>query len=158
TRSTPASDPDRARDRLIGLLVHRMFERRLDASLDDRQLSDSARVLCRPDETVDILSIDDVAARAATLYRQLQTKAEVAALRAEGEAHYEVPYTVTSRATGEVTRGVFDCLVVRPDRSAVVVELKTGVPRPEHATQASRYREALAALLPDHRAEIRLVY
>jgi hypothetical protein len=40
----------------------------------------------------------------------------------------------------------------------VIIELKTGVPRPEHEQQLALYRAALQAVVPSARVDARLVY
>ena len=49
-------------------------------------------------------------------------------LLAAGTCYFEVPFSLRSPdgRPGDVVRGVIDCLVVRPDGSATVLEFKTG--------------------------------
>jgi RecB family exonuclease len=57
-----------------------------------------------------------------------------------------------------VVRGRIDCLVHRPDGSVVILESKTGQPRPEHEQQVELYRAALGASLPGKTIHTRVVY
>jgi hypothetical protein len=57
-----------------------------------------------------------------------------------------------------VRRGTIDCLIRRPDGGFVVVEVKTGPPRPEHQRQLDAYLAAIQALGPGIRATGCLVH
>jgi len=59
---------------------------------------------------------------------------------------------------GQVLRGTVDCLIRRPDGALVVVEVKTGAPRPEHRRQLDAYLGAIQALGPSIRATGVLVH
>ena len=59
---------------------------------------------------------------------------------------------------GDIVRGVVDCLIVRPDGSATVLEFKTGEARPEHQAQAALYGEAMNALLGLTAVSVKVLY
>jgi RecB family exonuclease len=59
---------------------------------------------------------------------------------------------------GRVLRGTIDCLIRRPDGALVVVEVKTGPPRPAHERQLQAYLGAVQALGPGIRATGRLIH
>ena len=54
--------------------------------------------------------------------------------------------------------GTLDCVVVGPDGVPVVLEFKTGAPRPEHRLQAAIYEQAARAAFNVESARVRLVY
>ena len=87
---------------------------------------------------------------------RLATRADVVALFAEGTAAFEVPLSL--HEDGRVLRGTIDCLVRRPDGSLLVIEVKTGPARPEHARQLEIYLAAFRALGPAIRATGCLVH
>ncbi|MGH6944705.1 MAG: PD-(D/E)XK nuclease family protein, partial [Geminicoccaceae bacterium] len=55
-------------------------------------------------------------------------------------------------------RGTIDCLIQRPDGSVMVVEFKTGRPRPSHERQLGIYVAAARACFPDSAIDGRLIY
>jgi hypothetical protein len=135
-------------ERLVGTLVHRLFQRQPSPDLDLTALSAVARRLCQPQELVDVPSPDDLAANAAALYARFRDRDDVRAVFAAGECWHEVPFSyVPPGQPDAVVRGVVDCLVIAPDGDVTVVELKTGRPRPEHERQAALYARAMAAVL-----------
>jgi ATP-dependent exoDNAse (exonuclease V) beta subunit len=85
---------------------------------------------------------------------------DLAAILASGRRVYEVPFSLrTMSAEGPcILRGTIDCLVRREDGSVVVVEFKTGRPRPEHQRQIGIYVDAARALFPAASVEGKLVY
>ena len=75
------------------------------------------------------------------------------------DASAAVPFSYRPpTGTDVIVRGRLDCLVIRADGAATIVEFKTGRPRPEHEAQAAMYRDALQAALPGRSIDIRLVY
>ena len=77
---------------------------------------------------------------------------------ASGQAFYEVPYSFAPADRTELERGVIDCLVVPADAPPIVLEFKTGEPRPGHAAQVERYAAATRAILGVDRVETRILY
>ena len=95
-------------------------------------------------------------------WRSLRSRKDVAALLAGERVLYEVPFSMTSRRGQDlqpvILRGAIDCLVQKNDGSILVVEFKTGRPRPSHQRQLDLYVDAAASLYPGARIEGRLVY
>ena len=65
---------------------------------------------------------------------------------------------VLDRERGVVVRGVIDCLVMRQDGSVLVVDLKTGRPRPSDQAQLDAYVAFARTLRPGADATGLLVY
>jgi ATP-dependent helicase/nuclease subunit A len=144
-------------DRLAGTLVHRLIERAgLDTVVDAAWILGQLPSLLRPAELVDIHQPPAVAARAASLYTAVCAMPEVRAACARGERLHEVPFSMAT-ADG-VLRGTIDCLIHASDGSVIVLEFKTGRPRPEHRMQVDLYVSAAAGLFPGARVESLLVY
>ena len=61
-------------------------------------------------------------------------------------------------ARGDHGRDVIECLVVPAEGPPLVLEFKTGTPRPEHATQIERYLGAVRAFLAAKRVETKILY
>ena len=138
-------------DRLVGSLVHRMIERYgLEGGPRD------AESLVRPDELVEALERGRVAARAASLYARVCTRADIRSLCGAGRRLHEVPFTM--RHEGRILRGTIDCLITAPDGGVTILEFKTGRPRPEHRMQLDLYQRAAERMFPGARVEARLVY
>jgi ATP-dependent helicase/nuclease subunit A len=153
----PADDDAPSDGRLIGTLVHRLFQRRVDPGLDEDALAAAIESLARPDELSALADPLGAVRQAAALYSRLARQPDVASLLAEGQCFYEVPFTVQTAAGGRPLRGVIDCLVVS-EGTATVVEFKTGRPKAEHEAQAAVYREAIGTILPGMAAKVRIVY
>ena len=146
-------------ERLIGTLVHRLFQRRVDRSLDASSLAASVAALLRVDEASGLADPDTVCAAAAALYQRMAGRSDLVELLESGECHYEVPFSFhPADRPGEVVRGAIDCLIVSPSGPVTVVEFKTGDPRPEHDVQGALYASAVRELLPNRRVEVRIVY
>jgi ATP-dependent exoDNAse (exonuclease V) beta subunit len=146
-------------DRLLGTVVHRLLQRRLDPALDRSAIVSQVPALVRPAELVDIEDRETFAAAAAALFVRIRDRADVAALLARGQCLYEVPFTAApGDAPGGLVRGVIDCVVVTPDGRATLVEFKTGGPRPEHEAQAAIYAAALRGALGIEAVDVKIVY
>jgi len=143
----PAAESARG-DRAVGIVVHRLFQRRLDPSADRQTLTAAARTLVDRDSLLDGADPDAIAGAAVGVYQRLAGRADVAALLGSGQTFFEVPVSfVDPDRPGDLVRGVVDCLVLAPDGTATVVEFKTGTPRPAHGAQAGLYARAMAAAL-----------
>jgi ATP-dependent exoDNAse (exonuclease V) beta subunit len=148
-----------AHERLIGTLVHRLFQRRLDAKAGKQVLAQEAASLLRPEERVDVTDLPAVTSSVAALYARLGQRADVRETLASGEAWYEVPFSQRSAdQPAVVLRGVIDCLVVPADGPPVVLEFKTGSPRPEHEAQVAKYAVAVRHILGVNRVETKILY
>jgi ATP-dependent helicase/nuclease subunit A len=153
------SDGERPDSRLIGTLVHRMLQRRMDPASDEGALGVHAETLLGSAERVDIADTAALVTEAVRVYRALWQDAGLRDLVEAGEWHHEVPFSwFPPDRPGQCLRGVIDCVVSRPDGSLVILELKTGHPRPEHEVQLALYVDAIRACFPDRGVEGRLWY
>lgn len=156
-----SSPVDDGRGALIGRLVHRLFQARATAAGDEPVSSDLAALahrLLRPEESLTIGAADDISHQAADLYLRLARRPQVRALLADGECLFEVPFSFRAVSPDRIVRGAIDCLVRGHDDEIVVLELKTGTPRPSHERQLALYLEAARALFPGAAVRGLLVY
>ena len=146
-------------EQLVGTLVHRLFQRNVDPAMASHDLAALARTLVRGDEQVDVGDPAELARSAADLYRAFRQRPDVAALMSSGRCFYEVPFSYDPPSRpGERVRGSVDCLILQDDGAAIVLEFKTGRPRPEHESQAALYAEALKAAFAHNRVSARVLY
>ncbi|HET7620106.1 MAG TPA: PD-(D/E)XK nuclease family protein [Vicinamibacterales bacterium] len=150
-KESETADPAGA---LVGTLVHRLFQFTGVSDLSDEDLAVLAERLIRPEERV-TADAAALAERAARVWRDLIRRPDVAEAVAGGERLSEVPFSMM--IDGRIVRGVIDAMIVRADE-VLVLELKTGGPRPEHEQQLERYVRAARILFPDARVDGRLVY
>jgi len=149
----------RAVDRLVGTLVHRMFQRQLSPVASDAELREAVQRLIRADEAVDIDDEAAVAIAAVEVYSGFRRRPDVAALLAGSRAEYEVPFSFRPPGRPDaVVRGVIDCVVEGADGALTVIEFKTGAPRPEHDVQAGLYADALRAAWPGRNVDVKILY
>jgi ATP-dependent helicase/nuclease subunit A len=150
--------PDgRGSDRLVGSLVHRLLNRLgPDSQLDRTAVAALAATLLKPDELGDPGSLEWIMARAADAFLAVCIRADVRARWTAGERLHEVPFSM--RMGEGILRGTIDCLIRTPEGTVVVLEFKTGQPRPEHRKQLELYRHAAALMFPDTAIESLLVY
>jgi len=149
-------------ERLLGTLVHRLFQRQVDpaAAIDAcREHSD----LVTDRERMEVGDIDVIVGRALGIYAAMRARPDVATVLASGTCHYEVPFSYLrgpSSASGEaeVVRGVIDCLVIPDSGPPTVVEFKTGTPHPDHEAQTASYRAAVQAVFSAEHVEIKILY
>ena len=158
--SQPASGTERREHdsaRLVGTLVHRLFEHVGDAGTGDPAwLAARLSALVNPRERAGIADLDVVFREAASRFEAIACRPVVARLLSSGERLHEVPFAL--RRHGELVHGTIDTLV-RRDGVVTVVEIKTGRRAPEHERQLALYLEAAAALFPlPTRVEGVLVY
>jgi ATP-dependent exoDNAse (exonuclease V) beta subunit len=168
TDEAPITQADAApsRERLVGSLVHRLFQRDIQPGPDGGEDVRIARAFLRGSERHDAADPNAICAEAMQVYRAFRARADVRALLASGTCLHEVPFSLRSSLPGaanvpagdSVIRGVIDCLVIRADQRPVVVEFKTGRSRPEHARQAAIYRQAVAAALGAEEVDVQIVY
>ena len=166
--SRQEADPDRtaslARQRLIGTIVHRLFQHRVEVGAEADYITRTFSPLAllsthtevaagEPDEWSAL--VDEATRR----YRRLRDNAELAAALGSGACYFEVPYSHVDEGRGdEVVRGVLDCLIVSDRGTATVLEFKTGAPRPDHDAQAKRYQAAIRAILGQNDVEMKILY
>jgi hypothetical protein len=143
--------------RLVGRLVHRLLARFPPGpAADESTVLATVQALVSDEERAQVPELDAAIGRAVALHRRLASRPDVQALFAEGTAAFEVPVSLIQ--DGRVLRGTIDCLIRRPDGALVVVEVKTGPPRPEHQRQLEAYLGAIQALGPAIRATGCLVH
>jgi hypothetical protein len=166
-----SADQDRPSSRLVGTIVHRLFQSFPSGGETLDEIAERVSGLLRVDERVDVGDLAVVAREAAALYLRLRGRAEVQAVLSAGQAYYEVPFSLvlpgparepagelTVEPSGNTVRGVIDCLVVPEAGSPIVLEFKTGRPKPEHAVQVERYVEAVRAIFGIDQVEKKILY
>jgi ATP-dependent helicase/nuclease subunit A len=152
-------DARRPFHQLVGSIVHRLFERRLDPLLDVSAVQQRVPDVVRADEWVDVVDAEELTRTAAELYCTLRSRDDVTQHLASGTCHFEVPFSFhPPDRPGELVRGVVDCLVVAPDGRATVLEFKTGAPRPEHLDQTAWYARAVEAALGCGPVALKILY
>lgn len=146
-------------DRATGAAVHRLFQRQLGPNLSQSAIAAIVPYVIRPEDAVEIGDMKRLSHAAAEMYMRLRKHPDVVKLLSEGRCHYEVPFSFHPPDRPDVViRGRVDCLVDRPDGSLVILEFKTGQPRPEHQRQVEFYRAAVGAAVPDREIRAQLVY
>jgi ATP-dependent helicase/nuclease subunit A len=141
-----AAGRTRTEERVAGTIVHRLLEWAGGRRPDVADFGRAYDALVRPEMLVDVdlpaaFRHEVIAAAAA-----IQGRTMLSALLGAGDCWYEVPCSWTDPERPDVVvRGTIDCLV-RTAEGWVVVEIKTGAPRPEHQAQLSLYVAAVQAL------------
>jgi ATP-dependent helicase/nuclease subunit A len=144
--------------RLIGTLVHRLLQRHgVAGGSDGASVRAELHGLLRPDEKVDARDIDAIVGCAAEAYLAVCGRDDVRVACGEGKRFHEMPFTMRDE-DGRVLRGTIDCLVQRGDGSFLVLEFKTGRPRPEHRAQVDLYKRAADRMFAGARVDTLLVY
>jgi ATP-dependent helicase/nuclease subunit A len=163
----PQPDADRERRsgadargaRLVGTLVHRMFQRKLEPAMPDDLLREQVRRLIGIVERVDVPDVTSTVEAAMGLYRSVRAQPAVAELLDAGRCYYEVPFSyLAPESDGQIVRGAVDCLVVASDGRATILEFKTGHPRPEHQAQIALYARAMESALGQGPVMTRICY
>jgi ATP-dependent exoDNAse (exonuclease V) beta subunit len=153
-----AADDDRGGhgDRLLGVLVHRLFEARPSRPVEEDLAKGKAFALrlLRPDELGSVQDPSLLAEHAAAAWLRARARPDLVELLGAARVLHEVPFSMPVVVDGrtEILRGTIDCLVLHDDGRATVVEIKTGRPREAHQRQLDAYVEAVRAL---RRAEVR---
>jgi hypothetical protein len=107
----PARSKAASHGRLLGTIVHRLFQRRTDPSIGAEAISLLVPRLVRFDELVDVVDPARLGRDAAQLFLRLHAREDVAQLLASGVSYYEVPFSFhPPDRPGEVVRGSVDCL------------------------------------------------
>jgi ATP-dependent helicase/nuclease subunit A len=144
-------------DRLVGTLVHRLLQRvGFDDSASADAMHDTAMRLLRGDEIEDAAGIDRVIDAAIASHAAICARDDIRTLYASGSRRHEIPFTM--RVDGRVLRGTVDCLVQAAPGQFVVLEFKTGRPRPEHQAQVELYQAAMREVFPGATIEARVIY
>jgi RecB family exonuclease len=136
-----------------------MLQRQLDPATDPAQLVLDAGNLLTVTERVDLADPAPTVERAVHLFRSVWREPELAALLTRGTSHFEVPFSWFDAAgPGTCLRGAVDCLVRLPEGEVVVLEFKTGRPRPEHQQQLDLYVRAMTAVFAGAAVRGRVCY
>ena len=163
-----------AGDRLLtGRLVHRLFQFCGHDPTPVGDLAERSRRLVTVEEANAATDLAGVIEAALALYQQLRDTDTARELLDGATCLYEVPFSLRLDALPHpvpqaghddheagrvVVRGVIDCLVLQPDNRAVVLDFKTGTPRPSDEAQMKVYVAAAAYLCPFRTVEGRLIY
>jgi ATP-dependent helicase/nuclease subunit A len=155
---TGGAAPVAPEEALTGVLVHRLFARSFDPTVvsDRGVLQTRVRGLLTRDELATLVDADACVRSAIDVWARLRSRPVVAEMLAIPDRHHEVPFSVRSAAG--VLRGAIDCLIRKPDGSVLVIEFKSGQPRPAHQAQLDSYIEAAQLMFPGSRVEGRLIY
>ena len=132
-------------DRLLGIVIHRMFEHADSfAAADAVQAAALCRRLLREEELIALDDPEAFAADAARIWVRAHARADVQEALSGQARFYEVPFSL--RDACGIVRGTIDCLVQKAD-GVVVLELKTGGARSGHRLQLELYVRAARQLL-----------
>jgi ATP-dependent helicase/nuclease subunit A len=155
----PGTEGPPSDDRLVGTLVHRLFQRHPDPSGSPADVAEHLSRWVSPDELVDVADPRATLHEAARLFLLLRDRDEIKRLLASGQSYYEVAFSYwPPDRPAETVRGSIDCVVVAPTGQYTVLEFKTGTPRPEHQQQVELYVQALRAAIPAVPIEASVVY
>ena len=135
-------------DRLLGVLVHRLFEHG-DVHAEPADVMRLCRRLLRAEERIALDDEESLLSRAAAVWMNARTRDDVTAALAGAARIFELPFSAAPEGGGPVVRGTIDCVVEKPDGSILVVEFKTGRVRPIHQRQLDLYVAAARQLHPD---------
>ena len=143
TADVAATGP--ASDRLLGVLVHRLFEHG-DPQAESAEAIKLCRRLLRTAERIALDDEESLLSRAAAVWMRARTRADVADALAGNARMFEVPFSAALENNVPIVRGTIDCVVEKPDGSILVVEFKTGRVRPTHQRQLDLYVAAARQL------------
>ncbi len=147
--------------RLVGTLVHRALHARLEVDLahgcsSEVELRSALDALLLDEERLSERDVQGALRMAEVTYRQLFSREEVREALAGSIAHEQA---FSYRLAGGVwARGTVDCMARAADGTMTLLEVKTGVPSPQHAAQLAFYLDAARAGWNDAAVSGRLVY
>ncbi|HET9369734.1 MAG TPA: UvrD-helicase domain-containing protein [Vicinamibacterales bacterium] len=154
--STTAAD---ASQRLVGTLVHRLFQRDMGDAIATEAIAALAGELLRDEELVDVIDVDGLCRRAASTYERLRNRADLREVLSSGQCFYEVGFSWRpDPGSPRIVRGIVDCVVLHTAGGATIVEIKTGTPRPDHQSQAEAYAAAVGCVLKIPNISVKIVY
>jgi ATP-dependent exoDNAse (exonuclease V) beta subunit len=149
-------------DRLLGVVIHRLFELASHESGSKDAAATRALIerALRADERAVLEDPEAFITAAAEVWMRVRERADVTVAMQGAERLHEVPFSLwTSDGAGaRMIRGSIDCLVRREDGRLAVVELKTGRPRSAHQLQLDLYVRAAQALHPGVQVDGVLLY
>ena len=137
-------------DRLLGVLVHRLFEH-ADPAIGDAGVRELCRRLLRDEERTTMDASEPLVERAVEVWARARTRSDVMTALSGPSRIFEVPFALSVEGRPEIVRGTIDCLVRKGDGAVLVVEFKTGRSRPEHQRQLDIYVRAATVLHGDAR-------
>jgi ATP-dependent helicase/nuclease subunit A len=144
-------------DRLLGIVIHRMFEHADTLNAPDAgESSDAAgaaaegraaalcRRVLRDDELQLLADSEAFTAHATDVWLRAQARPDVKEALRGRTRFYEVPFSLA--IDHRIVRGTIDCVVEKEDEAVLVVELKTGRAQPAHQRQLELYVRAARRL------------
>jgi ATP-dependent helicase/nuclease subunit A len=164
TARAGGGDPghDAERERIVGRLVHRLFQMGVGLGDPLEEVNRRARSLLRPGEELAVEDASDVVAAASQAFQRIAARGDIVAMLEAGQKLHEVPFSLCvadiARERATIVRGTIDCLVRLPDGNVVVIELKTGRPDSAHERQLDLYVRATRAMYPQAAVSGLLVY
>jgi ATP-dependent helicase/nuclease subunit A len=147
TDAAPVDCAGSASDRLLGILVHRLFEHG-DSDAEPGDVIRLCRRLLRAEERIALEDEESLLSRAAAVWMNARKRDDVTAALAGNARMFELPFSAAPEGGGPIVRGTIDCVVEKPDGSILVVEFKTGRVRPIHQRQLDLYVAAARQLHP----------
>ena len=134
-------------DRLLGILVHRLFEH-AEPGTEPATALEWCRRLLREEERAAAGDVEALLERAVSLWLRARDRADVVSALAGTARVFELPFSTTTPGFATIVRGTIDCLVEKDDGSVLVVEFKTGKPRSSHQQQLDLYVSAARLIHP----------
>ena len=135
-------------DRLLGIVIHRLFEH-AGAQMDPTAVRELCHRLLRDEERLTVDSPEMLREKAIEVWSRAHGRPDVAMALSGAERIFEVPFALALEDGRSIVRGTIDCLVRKKDGAILVVEFKTGRPQPEHQRQLDLYVQAAALLHAD---------
>ena len=149
--------------RLCGQVVHQLLPRFFGRIVPDSIIAADATKWLRLELPLDPDTIEQLAQRSVRVYLRLCEHPDLVSLR-DREFLFEVPFSFYDPASppasgvAEIATGTIDCLARGRDNRTMVLEFKTGPPRPEHRRQLESYMVAARSMFPDAKVDGRIVY
>ena len=152
--SAIAADDRAPSEKILGVLVHRLFEHAPDFQGDRDAAEELAFRLIRPEELILLDAPHALAESAASVFARARTRPDVVDALTGTERLFEAPFSMLAAdGSQEIVRGIIDCLVCKADGGVTVVELKTGMAREAHRRQLDLYVRAVRGMGFEHDGE-----
>jgi ATP-dependent helicase/nuclease subunit A len=127
---------------VAGRLVHRLFQFGVDPD-DGAAATVRAHALLSDDDRQGLENVERLVAEAVSMHARMRGRPDVAALMRDAACAYEVPVSLMlDGPPAQLVRGVIDCLACLPSGEVVVIDFKTGAPRPTDQQQLDIYVSA----------------
>ena len=143
--------------------MHQLLPRFFGRIVPDSIIAADATKWLRLELPLDPDTIEQLAQRSVRVYLRLCEHPDLVSLR-DREFLFEVPFSFYDPASppasgvAEIATGTIDCLARGRDNRTMVLEFKTGPPRPEHRRQLESYMVAARSMFPDAKVDGRIVY